>query len=68
MEQLQLWITEKEEQILSLEAEFYDPKIYSNETKVKALNNEIRLLKNENNHLKNNLEKLEEQYLEMMDE
>jgi len=67
IELVQKWISEKQEQILSLEAEFYDPKIYANEQKVKLLNDKLKLLKNEKSGLEIDLERLEEQYLELME-
>ena len=67
IEQKQELIEKKGEEILSLEAEFYDNSIYSDEKKVKDTNTMIKKIKNEIFVLKNELEEFENKYLELVD-
>ena len=67
MTQIQEQIKLNNEKVLSLEGEFYDSSIYSDEEKVRALNKEIQNQKVEIEYLESELGKMEEKYLELME-
>lgn len=67
IEDTQDLIQRKQDEILSLESEFYDNKIYSNEEKIKSLNANITKLKDKIKNLKLDLDKMEEKYLKLME-
>jgi len=67
IEELQHQIEQKNDEILSLEGQFYDNAIYSNEQKVKEVNIKIKTIKNDITNLETELEELENRYLELME-
>jgi DNA repair exonuclease SbcCD ATPase subunit len=53
-----------EEELISLQSEFYDPNIYNRPQKLKKINSEIKNIKDNINRLREEIDILEEDYLQ----